>query len=139
MPSTYPTEVLSTRKRGSRAQGVPSPVVLMLSPLPRRWVRLTPDYHLSDPVASLTSKSICCSHLQRCGTALLFRSPCLHSCKIGRVATYTVIVCQRTVMYSSSVPTKYSRPWHTWSWLSPRLSFPSCVYGMDLVLTPVKP
>ncbi len=83
MPSSYPTEVLSTRKRGNRARGVPSPIVLMLSPLPRRWVRLTPDYH----------------------TAPLFRLPCLHSIKIGRVATYTdtAIVCRRTVMYSSSV------------------------------------
>ena len=76
MPSSYPTEVLSTRKRGNRARGVPSPIVLMLSPLPRRWVGLTPDYHSSDPIASLTSKSICCSHHQRCGTAPLFWRRC---------------------------------------------------------------
>ncbi len=104
MPLLYPTEVLSTRKRGNRAQGVPSPIVLMLSPLPRRWVLgRTPDYHSSDSIALLTSKSICYSHHQRCGTAPLFRLPCLHSIKIGRVTTYTTIVCRWTMMYSSSV------------------------------------
>jgi hypothetical protein len=108
MPSSYPTEVLSTRKRGNRARGVPSPIVLMLSPLPHPWVGLTPDCHSSDPVASLTSKSICCSHHQRCGTAPLFLSLSLHSIKIGRVATYTVIVCRRIVMYSSSVLISHS-------------------------------
>ena len=103
MPSSYQTEVLSTRKRGNRTRGVPSPIVLMLSPLPRCWGGLTPDYHSSDPITSLTSNSICCSHHQRCGTAPLFRLPCLYSIKIGRVTTYTAIVCRRIVMYSSSV------------------------------------
>ena len=59
------------------------------------------------------SRSICCSHHQRCGTAPLFHPPYLHLFKIRRVASYTAIICQRTVMYSSSVLTKYSRPWHT--------------------------
>jgi hypothetical protein len=74
----------------------------MLSLLPCRWVELTPDYHSPDPIASLTSKSICCSLHQRCGTAPLFRLPCLHSIKIRRVTTYTAIVCRRIVMYSST-------------------------------------
>jgi len=108
MPSLYPTEVLSTRKRGNSARGVHSPIILMFSLLPHRWVGLTPDYHLSDPIASLMSKSICCSHHQRCGTAPLFRSPYLHSIKTGWVATYTVIVCRRTAMYSSSVHIPHS-------------------------------
>ena len=101
MPSPYPTEVLSTRKRGNRARGSPSPIVLMLSLLPHRRARLTPNHHSSDPVASLTSRSICCSHHQRCGTAPLFCSPCLHLVRIGRVATYTAIVCRQTVMYAA--------------------------------------
>ena len=117
-------EVLSTRKRGNRTRGLPSPIVLLRSPLPHCWVRLTPDHHLYNPVASLTSRSICCSHHQRCGTAPLFRSPCLHSFRIGWVAMYTVIICRQTVMYSASVlilqhvlrlwvnpPMSWSPPW----------------------------
>ena len=44
-----------------------------------------------------------CSHHQRHGIAPLFRSPRLHLSRIGRVATYTVIVCRRIKIYSPIV------------------------------------
>ena len=61
------------------------------------------NHHLSDPVASATSKSIFCSHHQRRGIAPRFLSPCIHSSRIGRVATYIAIVCRRISMYSPMV------------------------------------
>jgi hypothetical protein len=60
-----------------------------------------PTQQRLDYGASGTSKSIGCSHHHRWGTAPLCCSPCLHSCRIGLVATYTAIVCQRICIYSA--------------------------------------
>ena len=75
-----------------------SPIVLSLSPLSHRCMILTLNHHLSGPIVSLTSRSNCCSHHQRCGTAPLLCLPCLHSIRNGRFAAYTTIVCRQTMM-----------------------------------------
>jgi hypothetical protein len=55
-----------------------------------------------------TSKYIFCSHHQRRGTAPCFLSPLRHLSGMGRVATYTVMVCQRMSMYSAIVSIPHS-------------------------------
>ena len=59
--------------------------------------------HSSNPIASATSKLIFCSHHQRCSIAPRFLAPCSQLSRIGRVATYTAIVCQRILIYSPMV------------------------------------
>ena len=91
-----------TGHSGGRSQGggqshplSNSPIVLSFSPLPHHCMILSLNHHSSDPIASLTSRSICCSHHQQCGTAPLFCLPCLHSIRTGQVAGYTTIVCRQ--------------------------------------------
>jgi hypothetical protein len=105
----------TTRSPSSRTHQTPPPTKARGSQgavaflLPHTDVRnKSKNHHSSDPVVSATSKLIFCSHHQRCGIAPRFLTPCSHLPRIGRVATYTAIVCRQISIYSPMVRNPHS-------------------------------
>jgi hypothetical protein len=103
-PSSRTHQTSSPKENGRQPGRLCIPVAVAAF---RCW-KQNENHHSSDPVASATSKSIFCSHHQRRGIAPRFLSPCIHSSRIGRVATYIAIVCRQTSIYSPMVCSPHS-------------------------------